>query len=63
MRDGEDPLGDNIWQDTHVVLSDDAPDMWHNVITGERVEAHTKIRAGAALNCFPVSLLVSNGDE
>jgi (1->4)-alpha-D-glucan 1-alpha-D-glucosylmutase len=63
MRDGEDPLGDNIWKDTHVVLSDDAPDMWYNVITGERVEADTKIRAGTALNYFPVALLMSDGDE
>ncbi len=53
------PIGRNVWGDTHVLLPDDAPSLWHNKITGESLTGTKKIFAGDAFKYFPGALIVS----
>jgi (1->4)-alpha-D-glucan 1-alpha-D-glucosylmutase len=58
IKEEEHPLGENVWQDTHVILPDDAPSEWLNVITFNKVKLNKKASAGEVLKHFPVALLV-----
>jgi (1->4)-alpha-D-glucan 1-alpha-D-glucosylmutase len=60
---GRWPLGETIWLDTSVELPADAPDRWHNTLTGETVETtpghdgHKTLAISAVLKTFPCALL------
>jgi (1->4)-alpha-D-glucan 1-alpha-D-glucosylmutase len=58
----EAPLGQEVWGDTGVVLPRRAPQSWHNVLTGETLDAARSPRAtilslAETLRSFPVALL------
>lgn len=53
------PVGDEVWQETLVVLPEAAPGAWRDQITGATIEAGKRLRAGAALAHFPVALFLS----
>jgi (1->4)-alpha-D-glucan 1-alpha-D-glucosylmutase len=58
----EAPLGQEVWGDTGVVLPRRAPQSWHNVLTGETLDAARSPRAmilslAEVLRSFPVALL------
>jgi (1->4)-alpha-D-glucan 1-alpha-D-glucosylmutase len=59
---GEAPLGQAVWDDTGILLPRKAPRSWHNVLTGEVLEAGRSSEAmvldlGDVLRSFPVALL------
>ncbi len=60
------PLGERIWLETAISLPEEAPQVWHNVLTGEHVDVEPAKGTGQAqrlhrvLRCFPLALLVAN---
>jgi len=52
------PVGNEIWKDTSIILSNSACNSWLHAITEEEVKNSNKIPVGRILNKFPVALLV-----
>jgi (1->4)-alpha-D-glucan 1-alpha-D-glucosylmutase len=59
VKENQHPLGKKVWDDTHIVLPDEAPDLWKQEITAADVEGKKTLLVGDALEHFPCSLLVS----
>jgi (1->4)-alpha-D-glucan 1-alpha-D-glucosylmutase len=59
VREGEDPLGMNIWQDTRIPLERGFSRPWRNTLTGEVLPAGDSLVVGEMLQSFPVALLVT----
>jgi (1->4)-alpha-D-glucan 1-alpha-D-glucosylmutase len=59
VQEGQDPLDRKVWDDTHIILPDDAPPLWNEEITGAEVEGKQVIYAGDLLKQFPCALLIS----
>ena len=63
--DGEAwPLGESVWQDTHIVLPAASPRRWRNALTGadcvtESISGRPTFALGSVLHAFPVALLVA----
>ena len=57
---GELPLGNEVWQDTKVLIPDSAPVKWSNTFTSEIIPGEHHIAVGQVLQHFPVALLVSD---
>ena len=55
---GEDPLGEQVWRDTRLIIPDSAPENWRNTITGEEVTDIKQRTVGSLLKIFPAALLV-----
>jgi (1->4)-alpha-D-glucan 1-alpha-D-glucosylmutase len=63
IQEGDFPLGRKVWQDTEVIMPDEAPVAWRNVITGEVLAAGQALSVGDLLLSFPVALLLGEGKE
>jgi (1->4)-alpha-D-glucan 1-alpha-D-glucosylmutase len=59
VREGEDPLGTIVWQDTRISLQEGFPRLWRNVLTGEVIHARDTLVIGEVLRSLPVALLVN----
>ncbi len=60
VQEGDFPLGAQFWQDTSLVLPQEAPRAWTNPLEGRSIEAGEKeLPVGEALQSFPVGLLVA----
>ncbi|MCG6981399.1 MAG: malto-oligosyltrehalose synthase [Deltaproteobacteria bacterium] len=57
---GQLPLGNEVWQDTRVLIPDSAPVKWSNTFTSEIIPGEHHIAVGQVLQHFPVALLVSD---
>ncbi len=53
------PFGEEVWEDTHIVLPDEAPIKWKDAITDKNIEGEGILSLGEILSSFPVSLLIS----
>jgi (1->4)-alpha-D-glucan 1-alpha-D-glucosylmutase len=52
------PLGETIWEDTHIVLPPELEALhWRNEFTGERYQG--QLKAGQVLAHFPIALLLA----
>ncbi len=58
IREGEYPLGKEVWDDTHIPLPDKIVHKWRNVITGQFLNSNNKFIIGEVLKHFPVALLM-----
>lgn len=60
---GKVPLGRRVWGDTGILLPKEAPDIWQNVLTGEKVSARAEDESERALpihkvfESLPIALL------
>ncbi|MHC1725790.1 MAG: malto-oligosyltrehalose synthase [Syntrophobacteraceae bacterium] len=54
----EFPLGLKVWGDTAIMLPEDAPANWKNVITGEEHSFRGELPVGAILSTIPVAQLL-----
>ena len=63
VKEGDFPLGRQVWQDTQVIMPDGAPAAWRNVITSEVLSAGKALSVGDILLSFPVALLMGEGTE
>ena len=61
VREGEYPLGPDIWHDTRVSLHEGLPRTWRNTLTGEVVHSRENLVIGEILQSLPVALLVNEG--
>ena len=61
IQEGEFPLGSQVWQDTEVIMPDEAPAAWRNVITNEVLSAGQALPVGDICLSFPVALLIGEG--
>ncbi len=59
VQPGERPLGEAIWQDTRLRLAPSSPTNWMNAITAQPLQSDSQIAVSAALQHFPVALLIS----
>ena len=58
VKEGQLPLGRDVWQDTTVALPAEAPRTWRNVFTQETVQSTTDLAVADALTHFPAALLI-----
>ncbi len=58
VKDGEYPLGNEVWQDTQVILPDGSPMNWVNGLTGETIRTNNTLTIGETLQHFPVALVI-----
>jgi (1->4)-alpha-D-glucan 1-alpha-D-glucosylmutase len=58
IREGEDPFGLEIWEDTHISVPEGIAQGWKNMITGQQVNNGRKVIIGGVLTHFPVALLM-----
>ncbi len=59
IKPEEMPIGEKVWQDTKLVLSEEMPSVWKDAITNQMVESNGQLAIGQALNYFPAALLIS----
>ena len=57
------PLGRDIWHDTRIILPDDAPALWTEMITGSEVDSGRTFYVGDVLNQYPGALLMNKIDK
>jgi (1->4)-alpha-D-glucan 1-alpha-D-glucosylmutase len=64
IKEDEYPVGEKVWDDTHIVLPEDTPSLWHDAIigdscrTGQTPEGKNTLTLGKVLKCFSVALLI-----
>jgi (1->4)-alpha-D-glucan 1-alpha-D-glucosylmutase len=63
VKQGEFPLGENIWLDTEVIMPSGAPSTWSNVITHEVLSSGRALSVKDILSSFPVAMLISDGSK
>jgi len=64
IKDGEFPLGKEVWQDTSVTLPHGTPVAWRNVLTDEKILSTESAQSvGDIVLRFPVALLIGEGKE
>ncbi len=59
VKENKYPLGRKLWDDTHIVLPDEAPNVWNQQITGVQLKGKKNLFAGDVLEHFPCSLLIN----
>jgi (1->4)-alpha-D-glucan 1-alpha-D-glucosylmutase len=59
IQPGELPLGDKVWEDTHILIPQGMPETWNNTISTQSMSAEGTLSVGQALQHFPVALLMS----
>ncbi len=60
IKEGELPIGEHIWNDTYIVLPEDAPSLWRDAITTQMITSERTLPIAILLGHFPVALLVSD---
>jgi len=63
IGEGEAPLGQDIWGDTHVVLPEGTPALWGDAMSLLVIEGEKTLPVGEVLKYFPVALLMSKEDR
>jgi (1->4)-alpha-D-glucan 1-alpha-D-glucosylmutase len=58
IKEGEYPLGQGVWDDTHIFLPEGVSHGWDNVITDQYVDNGEKLLIGEVITHFPVALLM-----
>jgi (1->4)-alpha-D-glucan 1-alpha-D-glucosylmutase len=59
IQPGELPLGDRVWEDTHILMPQGMPTAWKDAISTQSVSGEGTLPVGKALQYFPVALLTS----
>ena len=63
IKDGEYPLGQKVWDDTHIPIPQGISGQWENVITSQFVKGESKLTIGEVLSHFPVALLMNEEEK
>jgi (1->4)-alpha-D-glucan 1-alpha-D-glucosylmutase len=63
IENGQYPFGREVWDDTHIILPDDAPSEWYEEISGTTVESKQTLHAGDALKHFSCALLTGKNQH
>jgi (1->4)-alpha-D-glucan 1-alpha-D-glucosylmutase len=59
VKDGEYPLGEQVWHETRILQPPGSSSVWQNAITGQKVEGEDTLWLKEILSQFPVALLFS----
>jgi (1->4)-alpha-D-glucan 1-alpha-D-glucosylmutase len=59
VKEGEYPLGEQVWHETRILQPPGASSVWQNAITGQKVEGEETLWLKEILSQFPVALLFS----
>ena len=62
IKEGEYPLGEQVWQETRIVPPNGSTPVWHNLLTGQQVQGDDTLWIRDILQSFPVALLVNQID-
>lgn len=63
VKEGQLPLGQEVWDDAHIILPEGAPEMWKDAIVDRAIRAEKTIAMGEVFKHFPVALLVSEEEK
>ncbi|MFC1590247.1 malto-oligosyltrehalose synthase [Candidatus Omnitrophota bacterium] len=58
VEPGKEPLAEDVWKDTCVLLPEGAPSKWNDEITGLSIESGRRMMVGLSLSSFPGSILI-----
>jgi (1->4)-alpha-D-glucan 1-alpha-D-glucosylmutase len=61
VNEDEFPVGERVWQDTHILLPKESPDAWKDALTDKLIKSASILGVGNILEHFPVSLLLGEG--
>jgi (1->4)-alpha-D-glucan 1-alpha-D-glucosylmutase len=59
VKEGEYPLGEQVWHETRLLLPPGSSLVWQNAITGQKIEGEDTLWMKEILSEFPVALLFS----
>jgi (1->4)-alpha-D-glucan 1-alpha-D-glucosylmutase len=59
VKDGQYPFTREVWDDTHMVVSKEFPQIWKEQLTEQVMETDKHIYLRDTLKSFPVSLLIN----
>ena len=59
IKEGEYPLGEQVWQETRISLPPGTSSLWHDAITGEKIQGEDTLWIRESLKHFPVALLIN----
>jgi (1->4)-alpha-D-glucan 1-alpha-D-glucosylmutase len=62
VKEGEYPLGHQVWADTSIHLPEGAPSLWEDAITQQGVKGQGALLAGQVMRHFPVAMLTGKED-
>ena len=54
------PLGEQVWEDTSIVLPEGAPQHWHHTLGQQALSGNGTLPLARVLETFPVALLTAN---
>jgi len=63
IKEGELPIGRQVWDDTHIILPKGVPAIWKDAITTQVIEGRETLLIGDVLEHFPVALLMSEEEK
>jgi len=63
MKEEEYPFGQQVWDDTRVVLLKGTPTLWKDIITGEAIKSEGTLPINETLKHFPVALLMGEEEK
>jgi (1->4)-alpha-D-glucan 1-alpha-D-glucosylmutase len=58
IKEGEYPLGEQVWHETRILQAPGSSAMWQDVISGQQVQGDETLWIKDILNQFPVALLL-----
>jgi (1->4)-alpha-D-glucan 1-alpha-D-glucosylmutase len=62
VKEGEYPLGEQVWHETRIVPPPGSSDVWYDAITGQKVQGEDTLWLREILQQFPVALLVNQAE-
>jgi (1->4)-alpha-D-glucan 1-alpha-D-glucosylmutase len=63
IKEGEYPLGEQVWHETRILQPPGASSVWQDAITGQELHADETLWLKDILNRFPVALLIGEVDQ
>ncbi|NJO40080.1 MAG: malto-oligosyltrehalose synthase [Cyanobacteria bacterium CRU_2_1] len=63
VKEGDYPFGEQVWHETRILQPPGSSTVWHDVITGQAIEAEDTLWLKEILNHFPVALLIGKVEQ
>lgn len=60
IKEGEYPLGEQVWHETRILQDANSSALWQNAITGQQIQGDETLWLKDILSQFPVALLIGN---
>ncbi len=63
IKEGENPLGEQVWQETRISVASGSSFVWKNAITNQEIQSEDTLWMRDILRDFPVALLINQITE